>query len=171
MEDGFDVVASRIQQERCVVAGMVLADTWGTVVATTMLEARFVEGIHRGAVVGLEGQVMSASQLALGCSTLWCRDKELIGPEIIGCVARHWNIEHCKYGSIESATALNVRDDKLNVVDQATPVEFLCFHIALPNIEVPNEPVKGARVPDEERWGGNPVSQSLPHRETSTGAH
>jgi hypothetical protein len=93
-----------------------------------MLKANFMESVDRRAVCGLEGKVMAAGQLPLSRLAAGCRDEKLICPEVVGSFAGHRDAQHFKNGPVKSTTGLNIRHDKLNMVDQATAMEFLNFH-------------------------------------------
>src|SRR5688500_14290478 len=83
MMDCLEVVAVGVEDERGVVARVIVPGAWGAVVAATRGERRCVERVDHGAVLGLEREVMPAGQHA---GRRWAglrRDEQLVITEVV----------------------------------------------------------------------------------------
>jgi hypothetical protein len=78
MADRFDVVAIRVEHKGGVVARVIGAFTRRAMVATTCGECGLIEGLHRGLIRGLEGEVHTRDILA------GCLHHQFVGIEEVG---------------------------------------------------------------------------------------
>ena len=132
VEHGLDVVAVGVQQKGGVVAGVVIGPLARlAVVDAAALETGRVESVDHGAIPCLEGEMMASRQLSGRRLAVGGRDEKLVGPEKILFVAGDRYLQYGKDGLVEASAGFDIPDNKLDVVDQPTAVQFLGFHAAL----------------------------------------
>jgi hypothetical protein len=98
MEHGFDIVAVRVQHERCVITRVVRPLAGRTVVGAAVVECGPIKSLDRGTVLGLERQVMTAGKRAQRRFAVRARDEQFVGPEI--GIARAANLDLIPSGSV-----------------------------------------------------------------------
>ena len=128
MEDGFDIVAVRVQDERGVVAGVVGLLARRPVVAPAMRQRRTVKRVDRRAVLGLEGKVMPAGQLPQRRRAAGRGHHQFIGPEEVVLGIDDGNVEDAEGGGIEVAAGFEGAHHELDVVDEPAAMQLLGFH-------------------------------------------
>src|SRR5689334_6407624 len=97
-------------------AGLAVVDAAG-------LQACRVEGLDSRAVLGLEGEMVAAGQLAGRRLAVEARDEKLVDPEIVLLLSTDRYAENVENSLVEAAARLDVADHKLDVVDQPAAVE------------------------------------------------
>ena len=83
---------------------------------------------RRPVILRLECQVMATRQLSLRRFAVGRGNEQLIRPEIIFAGAAHGNLQHLQYRAIERQAGGQVAYDHLQMIDQATAMQFLGFH-------------------------------------------
>lgn len=82
MVDRFDIVAVRVEQKRCVIAGVIIEPfARRPIVPASRFESCLVERIHCRAVFHLKREVDAAGELAIGGWTISRGDSQLVSPE------------------------------------------------------------------------------------------
>ena len=87
-----------------------------------------MEGVDHEPVARLEGKVVATGQSTLRGLASCTGNKQFIGPEIILANATHGHLQHFEDGLVEPVARLQVVHDQLQVVDQATTMQFIDFH-------------------------------------------
>ena len=82
MVHGFDIIAIGVEHECRIVSGVIGSFAGRAIITSAMGQRRAVEGIHRRAILGLEGQMVSSRQRTQ-CRRAFRRGHdEFISPEI-----------------------------------------------------------------------------------------
>src|SRR5690606_5394666 len=90
-----------------------------------------VKALDGFAIGGLERQVCSTGNATGRGGALLVGNDELIRPEEAGTFASPGDVQGLEDRSIKALAALEIGDDDLHVVDQATPMKFVDFHTPL----------------------------------------
>jgi len=128
VEDRFDIVAVRVQQEGGVVAGVIGPLPRRAVVGSARRQSRRVEGLDHGPVPGLEGQMAAPGRSARCGDAVHRRDEQLIGPEEAFRLAADRHAQGFEHRAVEAAAGLKVGRHQLQMVDQPAAVQLLRLH-------------------------------------------
>ena len=123
MEDGFDVVSVRIEHVGRVIAGVIFALAWRSVVAAACGKSSFVEAADRLVVRGLKGDVKPCSRVAV------VAHEELVRGEGSIALPREVSPDRSQDRAVEALARFEIGNAYVNVVKEPTQVEFI--HAAL----------------------------------------
>jgi hypothetical protein len=76
----------------------------------------------------LEGNMVAAGQLAGRRLAVDARDEEFVDPEVVVGDAADRNFQGVEHRLVEPATCPHAAHDELDMIDEATAMEFLRFH-------------------------------------------
>ena len=120
MMDGLDVVAIRIEHERGIVAGVVMAFARRAVIATARCNGRRMKTLHRVAIGRLEGEV----HVRDGRSVVDFAHEDFSREEIAVAFATQLAPERLQYGPIEALARNKIGYDDLDVIDQPAEMKI-----------------------------------------------
>jgi hypothetical protein len=129
MKYRLDIVAIWIEKEGGVVPRMIAARSWWSVIRPAIIETTFVEAFDHGTIFCLKRQMMTPREMPLRSLAVRSRNEELVGPDMIRRLSCNWDAERCENGSVKATAGFKVSNDKLDVVNQTTTMEFLRFHV------------------------------------------
>lgn len=124
----FDIIAILVEDKYGVVAGVIIALTGGAVILATMGQRGLIKAIHHGAVLRLKGEVMATGQYPQRGGAIDSGDKQFVCLEVALTCAAQRNIEDGENGRIKALAGDQIFDHQLDMVDQPTTMQGLCFH-------------------------------------------
>jgi hypothetical protein len=132
VEHRFYIVSIRIDNKRGVVVRMIWALARLTIVLAAGGQRGFMEVLHRFAAFRLERDVRGTGESALSGLAVFAGNTQFIGSEEIFLFSAHGYLQDLEYGGVEALAGCEVIHHELNVIDQATAMQFLYFHFDLP---------------------------------------
>ena len=101
------------------------------IVGSARRQTRLVDGLDHGAVLRLEGQMVSPRQVAGRRRAVGGGDEQLIHPEVALGLAAQRNAQRSQHGVVEAPGRRKVGDHQLDVINQTAAMQGLGFHGAL----------------------------------------
>ena len=107
---------------------MIITLARGAVVFAAVGQRGLIKAIHHGAVLRLEGEMIATGQHPQCGGAVDRGDKQFVCPEVALTCAAQRNIEGGENGRIKALAGDQIFDHQLDMVDQATTMQGLCFH-------------------------------------------
>ncbi len=128
MINRFDIIAVRVEDKSCVVAGVIITLTGGTVIFAAVSQCGLIKTIHHSAIFCLKGEMVATGQCPQRGGAIDSGNKQFVCPEVALTCAAQRNIEGGENGRIKALAGDQIFDHQLDMVDQATTMQGLCFH-------------------------------------------
>ncbi len=128
MENRFNVITVGIDDECRVIAWMIRALAWRSIILATGGHYGPMEAIDSLPIFGLKGEVHTTRQNPPCRLAIFAGDEQFVSPEVVLAFASHGDIQGAEDSSIETFACGEILHNELHVVEQAAAVQF---HVVL----------------------------------------